>query len=173
MGKSIISGVCVSKISIKTKINQLDMGTTSTSTTPKELIVRRESLINDIKQDWKRINLYNDADKNFKHSFDVKAIYTQIGKKAIELVKIKVALQAINMGLKSMKELSNSNVYTSIFMLSQLKEQKVKLNLIPARTDNAVITKKQISEENRKLDTAIAKIEMELEKYNSETEFEL
>ena len=102
-----------------------------------QLIVRRESLINDIKQDWKRINLYNDADKNFKHSFDVKAIYTQIGKKAIELVKIKVALQAINMGLKSMKELSNSNVYTSIFMLSQLKEQKVKLNLIPARTDNA------------------------------------
>lgn len=149
------------------------MGTTSTSITPKELIVRRESLINDIKQDWKRINLYNDADKNFKHSFDVKAIYAQIGKKAIELVKIKVALQAINMGLKSMKELSNSNVYTSIFMLSQLKEQKVKLNLIPTRTDNAVITKKQISEENRKLDAAIAKIEMELEKYNSETEFEL
>ena len=109
MGKSIISGVCVSKISIKTKINQLDMGTTSTSTTPKELIVRRESLINDIKQDWKRINLYNDADKNFKHSFDVKAIYTQIGKKAIELVKIKVH----STGYMGIKE-NNSNIHTVI-----------------------------------------------------------
>ena len=114
MGKSIISGVCVSKISIKTKINQLDMGTTSTSTTPKELIVRRESLINDIKQDWKRINLYNDADKNFKHSFDVKAIYTQIGKKAIELVKIKVAL-GINIKLS---ELTTQCIHINFHVIS-------------------------------------------------------
>ncbi len=149
------------------------MGTTKIIVTPKELIIKRESLIDEIKQNWKRIQLYNDADKDFKHSFDIKAIYEEIKKQSIALVKIKVGLQAINMGLKSMEELSNENVYVSIFMLSQLKEQKVKLNMIPAKSENAVITKEVIREENTKLDADIARIELELEKYNTETKFEL
>jgi replicative superfamily II helicase len=141
--------------------------------TPKSLIEKREILIKEIKKNWERIKLYNSIPKNITRQFDVKVVYDLIKVEALKLVKVKVAIQAINMGLKSMNDLPENNSYESIYILSQLKEQKVKLKQIPTRGDDVILSKKFIESEIAKLDLEIDKIETELEKYNSSAEFDI
>jgi hypothetical protein len=146
---------------------------TKTKFTPKELIGQREELISNIKKNWDRIKLFNGVEKGFERPYDVKAVYKTIIDDSLKLIKIKVAIQAINMGLKSMSELPKENVYSQIFLLSQLKEQKVKLKLVPLKGEDIIFTRKAIESEVNKIDLEISKIESELESFNSNTVFEL
>ena len=66
--------------------------------TPKELIAKRENYISNIKKNWDRIKAFNAVDKGFERSYDIKAIYKAIASDSIELVKTKVAIQAVNVG---------------------------------------------------------------------------
>lgn len=146
---------------------------TKTKFTPKELIGQREELISNIKKNWDRIKLYNGVEKGFQRPYDIKAVYKSIIEESLKLIKIKVAIQAINMGLKSMSDLPENNVYAQIFLLSQLKEQKVKLKLTPLKGEDVIFTRKAIEIEVNRIDLQISKIEDELEKFNSNVTFEL
>lgn len=141
--------------------------------TPKELIAKRENYISNIKKNWDRIKAFNAVDKGFERPYDVKAVYKAIAVDSIELVKTKVAIQAVNMGLTSLSDLPKDNMYELIYMLQQLKEQRVKLGLTPTKGDDVVITKAFIDAETKKLNTEIAKIEDQLEKRNLEIKFTL
>ena len=144
---------------------------TTVKTTPKELISKRESLINNIKKNWDRIKMFNAVDKGFDRPYDIKEVYKSIATDSIDLVKTKVAIQAINMGLKSLAEMPKGNMYELIFMLQQLKEQRVKINMTPTKGASVVITREFIEAENKKLNSEISRIEDELEKRNSQIQF--
>jgi len=141
--------------------------------TPKELIAKRESLIADIKKNWDRIKLFNSVEKGFVRNFDVKKIYEKIIEDSQSLITIKVAIQAVNMGLTSVNEIKTNNVYVQVYLLSQLKEQLVKLAKLPTKGDDVILTKQFIQKETKSIETEIAKIEDELEKFNSSKKINL
>lgn len=143
---------------------------------PSSLILKRESLITDIKREWNRINAFNVVKNGQSPLFDLKSVYKQITKFESELIKVKVAIQCINMGLKTLKDLPDDSVYPTIFLLSQLKERKVKLQKIPTKKEDGesvVFTKKFIDEEIEKIESQIKIIEKEIEEYNNEVSFKL
>jgi hypothetical protein len=142
--------------------------------TPTQLIEKRESLIEDIKREWKRILSFNVVTNGTKQVFDLKAVYKQIKSFEADLIDIKVSIQAVNMGLTSLSQMPKESSYPSIFILSQLKEHKLKLQKIPTKKEegeSVVFTRKFIDEEVGKIDAQIKKIEKELADYNSEIVF--
>ena len=146
---------------------------TIVKTTPKELIAKRENLISNIKKNWDRIKAFNVIDKGSTRPYEVKEIYKLIAIDSLQLVKTKVAIQAINMGMKKLSDMPKDNMYELIYMLQQLKEQRVKINMIPTKGDDVVITKVFTDAENKKLNAEIARIEDELEKRNTQIQFAL
>lgn len=142
-------------------------------TTPKELIVLRKQYISDIKKGWDQLRSFNSVEKKFKRPFDLKSVYKKIIEDSLSLVKVKVAIQAANMGFTNTNQLPKNSPYPSIFILSQLKEQKVKLNMLPTKGQNTYFTKNLIKKETDNIDKEIAKIETQLEEFNKNSFFEL
>lgn len=140
---------------------------------PAELISKRESLINSIKTNWNRIELFNVATKGVARDFDVIALYEQIKKDSIELVKTKVAIQAINMGLKSLEELPENSLYPAIYMLQQIKEQKVKLLRVKTSGSDVIITRKKQEQLLKELDIESVKLADTIDKFNNENDFKM
>jgi len=144
-------------------------------TTPTTFIQKRDSLVKTIKQDWERIYSNNVFPSGMQQKFDLNAVYKSIIKSETELVKAKVTIQAINMGLKKLSELPEDCVFPSIFTLQQIKERIIKLERIPTKKDedeNIALTRKFVESELIKLNAEKEKIEMELEEYNDNTNFE-
>lgn len=140
---------------------------------PAELINKRESLINSIKTNWNRIELFNAGTKGVTRDFDVIALYEQIKKDSIELVKTKVAIQAINMGLKSLEELPENSLYPAIYMLQQIKEQKVKLLRVKTSGSDVIITRKKQEQLLKELDIESVKLADTIDKFNKENDFKM
>lgn len=140
---------------------------------PAELISKRESLINSIKTNWNRIELFNAGTKGVTRDFDVIALYEQIKKDSIELVKTKVAIQAINMGLKSLEELPENSLYPAIYMLQQIKEQKVKLLRVKTSGSDVIITRKKQEQLLKELDIESVKLADTIDKFNKENDFKM
>lgn len=140
---------------------------------PAELINKRESLINSIKTNWSRIELFNAGTKGVTRDFDVIALYEQIKKDSIELVKTKVAIQAINMGLKSLEELPENSLYPAIYMLQQIKEQKVKLLRVKTSGSDVIITRKKQEQLLKELDIESVKLADTIDKFNKENDFKM
>ena len=140
---------------------------------PAELISKRESLINSIKTNWNRIELFNVGTKGVTRDFDVIALYEQIKKDSIELVKTKVAIQAINMGLKSLEELPENSLYPAIYMLQQIKEQKVKLLRVKTSGSDVIITRKKQEQLLKELDIESVKLADTIDKFNKENDFKM
>jgi hypothetical protein len=144
--------------------------------TPSELISHRETLITDIKDLWVKIYANNVISIGTTPLFDLEAIYKVISKNELDLVKTKLAVQAINIGFKSEKELPKNCVYTQIYLLQQLKERKVKLEKLPTRKnegETVVFTKTFVDKELVTIKYQIEKIQSEINKYNSEASFQL
>lgn len=142
--------------------------------TPNGLISKRDNLILDIKDLWFKLSKNNVTPIGIKPLFDLAVIYKQIGAKELELVKTKLAIQAINMGFKTLDALPENNVYTQIYLLQQLKERKVKLEKMPTRkneTETVVFTKGFIDAEIKKVSTDIDKIQKEINEFNNNVEF--
>lgn len=146
---------------------------TVTTTTPTALIAKRQNYITNIKKNWDRIKAFNVVSKGEVRPYDIKEVYKQIASESMELVKVKVAIQAINMGLKKLSDMPKDSMYSFIYMLQQLKEQKTKLCMTPTRGEDVVITKAFIDTESKKLETEIARIEAELAKRNNQINFVL
>ena len=140
---------------------------------PAELISKRESLINSIKTNWNRIELFNTVTKGVTRDFDIIALYEQIKKDSIELVKTKVAIQAINMGLKSLEELPEISLYPAIYMLQQIKEQKVKLLRVKTSGSDVIITRKKQEQLLKELDIESVKLADTIDKFNKENDFKM
>ena len=140
---------------------------------PAELISKRESLINSIKTNWNRIELFNAGTKGVTRDFEVIALYEQIKKDSIELVKTKVAIQAINMGLKSLEELPENSLYPAIYMLQQIKEQKVKLLRVKTSGSDVIITRKKQEQLLKELDIESVKLADTIDKFNKENDFKM
>ena len=140
---------------------------------PAELINKRESLISSIKTNWNRIELFNAGTKGVTRDFDIIALYEQIKKDSNELVKTKVAIQAINMGLKSLEELPENSLYPAIYMLQQVKEQKVKLLRVKTTGSDVVITRKKQEQLLKELDIESVKLADTIDKFNKENDFKM
>lgn len=140
---------------------------------PAELINKRESLISSIKTNWNRIELFNAGTKGVTRDFDIIALYEQIKKDSIELVKTKAAIQAINMGLKSLEELPENSLYPAIYMLQQVKEQKVKLLRVKTTGSDVVITRKKQEQLLKELDIESVKLADTIDKFNKENDFKM
>ena len=136
---------------------------------PSDLIKERDSLVKKIKNNWAKMSLAN-AEKDVKLS--PKLIFKAIEEDSMKLIKVKIAIQAINLGIKSLKDLPENNLYGSIYMMQQQKETRTKLSLLPVNSEsemNAEDVKKIIS----KLDSEIKKLSILIDEYNNFVEFEM
>ena len=136
---------------------------------PSDLIKERDSLVKKIKNNWAKMSLSN-TEKDVKLS--PKLIFKAIEEDSMKLIKVKIAIQAINLGIKSLKDLPENNLYGSIYMMQQQKETRTKLSLLPVNSEsemNAEDVKKIIS----KLDSEIKKLSILIDEYNNFVEFEM
>ena len=140
---------------------------------PSELITNKVSLLDNIKNGWNRIEANNSLDSNETPQYDVEKLLERINADSLELVKVKVAIQAINMGLKSMDDLPEDALYPSIFMLQQMKEQKVKLNGVRTRGENVVLTRNKIERLVKVVDKEILDVTEKINTFNNKQEFKM
>ncbi len=137
------------------------------------LIKKRESLISEIKENWSKINMFNSIEPNAKRLFDIDKLYEQIIKDSNELIQVKVAIQAVNMGLKKMSDLPEDSIYPIIYSLQQLKEQKVKLMSLNTKGDDVVITKSKAALYVKDIEEEMKRLQVHIDEFNLETEFDI
>lgn len=140
---------------------------------PDELIKRRNDLVEEIKTNWNRIYLNNVVPEGKDRHYDVENLYKKIVDDSLLLIGIKIAVQAVNMGLKSIDELPSSSLYPTIYSLQQLKEQKIKLLGMPTDKPNAIFTKEKINELVRDISVEIDNLESMIDVFNSSSEFDI
>lgn len=141
-----------------------------------ELIVKREAAIADIKKYWAFIHSDNVMEKGAKPDFNIKEIYKKVSETELNLIKIKIAIQAINMGLSSMEEMKGDNLYFQIYLLQQLKERKVKLEKLKTNhtsTQIAVLPATFTKLEIERVAKDIKAVEEEIKKHNLTKKFKL
>ena len=143
------------------------------TTNAKTIITNRDNLSKGIKKDWERIKSENSVAEGVIRDYDVMELYESIIKSEAEMVALKLASQAINLGFKSISEMPENTNFSRITALSQLKERKIQLTKIPVKGPNVIMTGKFIKNEIEALDKQILLIEKEIEKFNSEHEFTL
>jgi len=139
--------------------------------TAKDLIKTRETLISDIKKNWERIRIENVVLEGRTRNYDVQGLYKAIIRDSAELVEVKIDIQLVNMGFTSKSQMPENCLYPSIYTLQQLKEQKVKLNMIPVGP-TGVLSNTFVHEEIKNLDQQIITIEKYLEDFNNEVNFD-
>ena len=139
---------------------------------PKDFITKRDNLVEEIKNNWKRINLFNVVNNSEERHYDIEKLYEKIVEDSISLVETKISIQAINMGLSSLKDLPQSSLYPTIYTLQQLKEQKTKLLLIPTKGNNVVFTRNKIKKYVSEIDKEISLLSTIVEEFNNDIDFE-
>lgn len=138
-----------------------------------KIIEKRESLISEIKVNWIRIYQGNLSPQS--SSFDINALYKKILMDSVELVRVKIAIQAVNMGLKKVDDLPEGSLYPTIYTLQQLKEQRVKLvglKKLDLKKDG-VISRSKIDSHIRDLDIEIQKHMDFIKEFNDSADFDL
>jgi hypothetical protein len=138
--------------------------------TAKTLITERELLIANIKKNWDRIRIENVADSG-PRNYDIQGLYKAIISDSKKLVDVKVEIQAANMGFTEMSQVPATCIYPSIYALQQLKEQKIKLNMMPTKGKNVILSPVFVTNEVQEIDVMILAIEKQLENFNNSVEF--
>ena len=142
--------------------------------TAKELIAKRESLIESIKEAWDLLyknNIYKDTEKP---KYNLLKVYGDISKKELELIKVKLSINAINFGFSNLKSMPKDNAYTQIYLLQQLAERKVKISKLPTKTDKnekSTISDTFVKKEVIQLKYQSDKIKTQLDEFNSAVKF--
>lgn len=111
--------------------------------TSKYYIEKRDKLSKKITGNWHKILTYNLIPKTLDRTYDIKALFEEIKSSANQRVQTKMAIQAINMGIKTMKDFPKDNNYINIYWLSELKEIKTKLEEVQRRATIAPSKKKK------------------------------
>ena len=150
--------------------NPLSFLKSSKGLNPSELITKREDLATEIKNLWNKIYKNNIIPVGYKAKFDLDAVYKSIVEKENELIETKIAIQAINIGFTSVKQLPKNCAYNNIYTLQQLKERKVKLDKIPTKKEekeSAVITRGFIEKEIKSISDINKDIQEKIDNFNS------
>ena len=101
-----------------------------------------------------------------------KSIFKTIEEDSMKLIKVKIAIQAINLGIKSLKDLPENNLYGSIYMMQQQKETRTKLSLLPVNSESEM-TEEDVKKIIAKLDKEIKTLSILIDEYNNFVEFEM
>lgn len=136
---------------------------------PSDLIKERDSLVKRIKNNWAKMSLAN-TEKDVKLS--PKSIFKVIEEDSMKLIKVKIAIQAINLGIKSLKDLPENNLYGSIYMMQQQKETRTKLSLLPINSESEM-SAEDVKKIIAKLDAEIKTLSILIDEYNNFVEFEM
>lgn len=149
---------------------------TTKTITPDKLVEQRDNLTKEIKDYWFKTISQNIIRKGEKPKFDSKEMYRIVRAKEAQLIKTKMYIQAINMGLKSFSEMKEDNIYQQIFLLSQLKEHLIRLKRVPTRKNSdetVILTEKFIKRQISEVESDINKIQNMIADYNKKTEFKI
>lgn len=153
-----------------------------------KLIEIRDSLIQEIKKYWYYIRIENVTDMDYKRMYDIKYLYNTILDKEKKLIKIKLLIQCINMGLKSLSELNENSSYNTIYELSVKKEHYEQLQQIPTLkpfltkklkkmkvkpTKTEILTQSFIKDKMDTLNKDILMLRNKLEKFNEQASIEV
>lgn len=136
---------------------------------PSDLIKERDSLVKRIKNNWAKMSLAN-TEKDVRLS--PKSIFKAIEEDSMKLIKVKIAIQAINLGIKSLKDLPENNLYGSIYMMQQQKETRTKLSLLPINSESEM-SAEDVKKIITKLDAEIKTLSILIDEYNNFVEFEM
>lgn len=158
------------------------------------IINTRDNLSKTISSYWKTIESTNlmskKAVKEGYRKYDLKALYNTITQMAINRVKTKLLMNAINSGLKKL-DFSNmkNDHYYRIYMLNELNEQKTHLTIIrskhtidPATKSKAgkkglgkdeVFTNAKCSQLIADLDIKIQALKADIEEFNKAATIEI
>ena len=145
--------------------------------TATELIQKRDLIINNLKQDWGIIEKFNDHDTRQPQQFDLPNVIKDIMVNEEKLVKIKLAIQCINMGLGSIAELQEQANYEAIYQRSILDERRKQVFKVLKRERKKEKFIQTILSDDffKKLlsdtETDIAAISYNLGKFNKEKKF--
>lgn len=156
----------------------------------KNIITKRNSLNKDITKYWSIIRQENIISKaatkaKLGSGFDLKALYNMITQLGEQRIKVKLYLQAINMGYTKFSEFKENTNYETIYTLNEKKEQYVQLGMIKvinpqfkSQKGKAIkitetFTKQKIDMLKNTLQLEINALEKKIEDFNNDTELEI
>ena len=168
----------------------------------KDIISVRDNLSRDITKYWKIIKSENimsqkAIDAHMGSGFDLKSLLNTIHQLAAKRIKVKLMIQAINLGIKGKDgyiDLSSTkdSIYESIFKLSELKEEFTQLSIIqqnhtlkhPTRSSKNLgedgkpklveqLSNRILSTKKNKITLEINKLNETLAKFNDNAEIEV
>ena len=106
----------------------------------KILLIEKKKTESNLTGDWARLIKNNQVINNQKRDFDPKALYSAILTSENNLLKLKLAAIAANIGYKNLEALPKDCNYYNIYKLSNLELRKVKLEELLKFTRNEQIT---------------------------------
>lgn len=149
----------------------------------KDLINLRNTLSKDITHYWLIIRKENIMSKKQVRNYDLDVLLNQIKQKAEQRAKIKLFIQALNMGYTDFAEFKKDTNFETIFALSEKNEQLVQLGQIDtlsAATKAAkgkktlpvteIFSSAKIRSLQKKTQIEINKLNKQLEKFNDTAE---
>ena len=95
-----------------------------------KIIETRDNYSKEINKYWGIINVENIVKRGYTRQYDLKQLYTEIQNIAEKRVQSKLKALCLNMGFTKFSELPADCIQISIFRLSELQEQKVRLGKI-------------------------------------------
>lgn len=150
-----------------------------------KLIEKRTQLSSDITKYWNIISVENVVNKNYKRTYDLKALYENIKLLADERILVKLKLLYLNLGFTKFKDISTDCNQYDVFRLCELQEMKVHLSRIKtinpalkakkgkkALSKTEALTSNWIKARINELDLEIIKIKEKLTKFNEEAELD-
>lgn len=156
----------------------------------KDIITKRNILNKDITKYWSIIRQENIISKaaakaKLGSGFDLKALYNLILQYGDQRIKIKLYLQAINMGYTNFNEFKADTNYETIYTLNEKKEQLVQLGMVKvinpqfkAQKGKSIkiietFTKQKIDMLKNTLQLEINALEKKIEDFNENTTLEI
>lgn len=107
-----------------------------------EIIASRDKLSKDITYYWNIIAIENVVDRGYKRKYDIKALLAKIQEMANLRAKEKLNNMCVNLCYNSPSEFPKDSIYPTIFRLSEVNEQFVKLGGIKTISPKEKNTKK-------------------------------
>lgn len=150
------------------------------------IIATRKNLSKDITHYWLIIRRENIMSKSAVRNYDLQVLMNQITQKAEQRVKMKLFLQAINMGYTNLNDLKENTNYEAVFTLSEKNEQLVQLGLIETLNPvtkasqgkkklsaTEIFTSAKIRAMKKKIQLEINALNKKIEDFNNNTELEI
>lgn len=150
-----------------------------------KIIETRDRLSNDITKYWNIIHVENVVNRNYKRHYDLKQVFATVQELAEQRVMAKLKALCLNMGFKRFNDLPADCIQISIFRLSELQEQKVRLSKVKTISPKLkaakgkknlnkteALTSDWIKARIKELDLQIIEIKQKIADFNENNELE-